>query len=109
GRGVARATGLGPLAQGSDLGGSLRLPAAFCGVVGFRTSAGCVPGWPGDHLWDTLRVQRPVPRTAAATARMRSTRVGPAPRVPTSYPVDPRAILAAVRRPSVKGLRIAWG
>jgi amidase len=106
---VALATGLGPLAQGSDLGGSLRLPAAFCGVVGFRTSPGCVPVWPSATAWDTLSVQGPMARTVADTALMLSTLVGPDPRVPTSYPVDPRALLTAVRRPSIKGIRIAWG
>src|SRR5256885_15810863 len=43
---VALATGLGPLAQGTDLGGSLRLPAAVCGVVGFRTPPGLGPVHP---------------------------------------------------------------
>lgn len=106
---VALATGMGPLAQGSDLGGSLRLPASFCGVVGFRTSPGCVPVWPIATAWDNLSVQGPMARTVADTALMLSTIVGPDPRVPISYPVDARALLAAVRRPSVKGLRIAWG
>jgi amidase len=106
---VALATGLGPLAQGSDLGGSLRLPASFCGVVGFRTSPGCVPVWPSLTAWDTLSVQGPMARTVGDTALMLSTLVGPDPRVPISYPVDARALLAAVRRPTVKGLRIAWG
>jgi len=106
---VALATGMGPLAQGSDLGGSLRLPASFCGVVGFRTSPGCVPVWPAAMAWDTLSVQGPMARTVADTALMLSTLVGPDPRVPISYPVDARALLAAVRRPTVKGLRIAWG
>jgi amidase len=106
---VALATGMGPLAQGSDLGGSLRLPAAFCGVVGFRTSPGCVPVWPVATAWDTLSVQGPMARTVTDVALMLSTIVGPDPRVPISYPVDARALLAAVRRPSVKGLRIAWG
>jgi amidase len=106
---VALATGLGPLAQGSDLGGSLRLPASFCGVVGFRTSPGCVPVWPVATAWDSLSVQGPMARTVADTALMLSTLVGPDPRVPISYPVDARALLAAVRTPSVKGLRIAWG
>jgi amidase len=106
---VALATGMGPLAQGSDLGGSLRLPAAFCGVVGFRTSPGLVPVWPVVTGWDTLSVQGPMARTVADTAFMLSVLVGADPRVPISYPVDPRSLLAAVRRPSVKGLRIAWG
>jgi|RhiMetdeSRZDD1v2_1073273.scaffolds.fasta_scaffold38302_3 amidase len=106
---VALATGLGPLAQGSDLGGSLRLPASFCGVVGFRTSPGCVPVWPAATAWDGLSVQGPMARTVADTALMLSTLVGPDPRVPISYPVDARALLSSVRAPSVKGLRIAWG
>src|SRR3989337_2906644 len=46
GAAVALATGMGPLAQGSDLGGSLRIPAAFCGVVGFRPTPGLVPTYP---------------------------------------------------------------
>ena len=106
---VALATGLGPLAQGSDLGGSLRLPAAFCGVVGFRTSPGCVPVWPIATAWDNLSVQGPMARTVGDIALMLSTIVGPDPRVPISYPVDAPALLAATRKPSVKGLRIAWG
>jgi amidase len=106
---IALATGLGPLAQGSDLGGSLRLPAAFCGVVGFRTSPGCVPVWPNANAWDSLSVQGPMARTVADTALMLSVMTGPDPRVPISYPVDARALLAAVKRPSIKGLRIAWG
>ena len=106
---IALATGLGPLAQGSDLGGSLRLPAAFCGVVGFRTSPGCVPVWPNAEAWDSLSVQGPMARTVADVALMLSVMTGPDPRVPISYPVDARALLAAVKRPSVKGLRIAWG
>jgi amidase len=106
---VALATGLGPLAQGSDLGGSLRLPAAFCGVVGFRTSPGCVPVWPNANAWDSLSVQGPMARTVADTALMLSVMTGPDPRVPISYPVDARALLAAVKQPSIKGLRIAWG
>ena len=106
---IALATGLGPLAQGSDLGGSLRLPAAFCGVVGFRTSPGCVPVWPNANAWDSLSVQGPMARTVGDTALMLSVITGPDQRVPISYPVDTRALLAAVKRPSVKGLRIAWG
>jgi amidase len=106
---VALATGMGPLAQGSDLGGSLRLPAAFCGVVGFRTSPGCVPVWPSANAWDSYSVQGPMARTVADTALMLAAIAGPDPRVPISYPVDTRALLAAVKRPRLEGLRIAWG
>jgi amidase len=109
GGGVALATGMAPLAQGSDLGGSLRLPAAFCGVVGFRTTPGCVPVFPRTTAWNNYSVEGPMARTVADTALMLSTIAGQDARVPISYPVDPRALLAAVRKPSVKGLRIAWG
>jgi amidase len=108
GGGVALATGMAPLAQGSDLGGSLRIPAAFCGVVGFRTSPGLVPNWPTVLAWDTYSVVGPMARTVTDTALMLSAIAGPDPRARVSYPVDPRAFTAAVRRPSVKGLRIAW-
>jgi amidase len=106
---VALATGLGPLAQGTDLGGSLRLPAAFCGVVGFRTSPGLVPVHPAPLAWDPWSVNGPMARTIADTALMLSVIAGADPRAPISYAVNPRAFLDAVRRPSVKGLRVAWG
>jgi len=109
GGGVALATGMAPLAQGSDLGGSLRLPAAFCGVVGFRTSPGCVPVWPRQTAWNTYSVEGPMARTVADTALMLTAIAGQDARVPISYPVDPRPLLAAVKRPSLKGLRVAWG
>ncbi len=109
GGGVALATGMGQLAQGSDLGGSLRIPAAFCGVVGFRTSPGLVPVWPATLAWDPWSVQGPMARTVADTALMLGTIAGPDPRAPISLPADARAFAAAVRAPSVKGLRVAWG
>ncbi|MEK7385771.1 MAG: amidase family protein, partial [candidate division NC10 bacterium] len=106
---VALATGMGPLAQGSDLGGSLRLPAAFCGVVGFRTSPGLVPVWPAQVAWDPWSVQGPMARTVADTALMLSAIAGPDPRAPLSYAVDTRAFGRAVREPKIKGLSVAWG
>ncbi|MGH7700627.1 MAG: amidase, partial [Gemmatimonadales bacterium] len=53
------ATGMIALAEGTDLGGSLRIPASFCGVVGLRPSAGLVPTYPADWVWDTLQVTGP--------------------------------------------------
>ena len=108
GAAVALATGMGPLAQGSDLGGSLRIPAAFCGVVGFRTSPGLVPVAPAQLGWDTYGVQGPMARTVADTALMLAAIAGPDERAPLSYPVDTREFLKAVKAPSVKGLRVAW-
>ena len=110
GGGVALATGMGQLAQGSDLGGSLRIPAAFCGVVGFRTSPGLVPIWPAPVAWDPWTVQGPMARTVADTALMLAAIAGPDPRAPISYAVDTRAFTkAAVEAPRIKGLRVAWG
>src|SRR5439155_911671 len=106
---AALATGLGPLAQGSDLGGSLRIPAAFCGVVGFRTTPGLVPVWPATLAWDPWSVEGPMARTVADTALMLTAIAGPDPRAPLSFAVDTRTFTHAVRAPGIKGLRIAWG
>lgn len=108
GAAVALATGMGPLAQGSDLGGSLRIPAAFCGVVGFRTTPGLVPVYPSQLGWDTYSVQGPMARTVADTALMLAAISGPDERVPISFPADTREFIRAVNTPSVKGLRVAW-
>jgi amidase len=108
GAAVALATGMGPLAQGSDLGGSLRVPAAFCGVVGFRTTPGLVPVYPRELAWDSLSVQGPMARTVADVALMLSVVAGPDDRAPLSYAVDPAGFRAAVRRPSIRGWRVAW-
>jgi amidase len=108
GAGVALASGMGPLAQGSDLGGSLRIPAAFCGVVGFRTTPGLVPVYPREIAWDALSVSGPMARTVADTALMLSVVAGPDERSPISYPVDAGAFMRAVRTPSVEGWRVAW-
>lgn len=108
GAAVALATGMGPLAQGSDLGGSLRTPAAFCGVVGFRTTPGLIPVYPADLAWDSLAVTGPMARTVGDVALMLSVMAGPDDRAPLSYEVDTRRFPAAVKRPSVKGWRVAW-
>jgi amidase len=108
GAAVALATGMGPLAQGSDLGGSLRMPAAFCGVVGFRTSPGLVPAYPKELAWETLGIYGPMARTVADTALMLSVVAGPDDRAPLSYAVDTREFPRAVKAPSVKGWRVAW-
>jgi amidase len=108
GAAVALATGMGPIAVGSDLGGSLRIPAAFCGVVGFRTTPGLVPVYPRELAWDSLSVTGPMARTVADTALMLSVVAGPDDRAPLSYAVDTREFLRAVRAPTVKGWRVAW-
>ena len=108
GSAAALATGMCPLAEGTDLGGSLRGPASFCGVVGFRTTPGLVPRYPSVLAWDSYSVEGPMARSIADTAVMLSVMAGPDDRAPLSYDVDLRQFLAAVRGPSVKGWRIAW-
>ena len=108
GAAVAVATGMGPIAQGTDLGGSLRTPAAFCGVVGFRTTPGLVPQHPRVLVWDSLGVTGPLSRTVADAALMLSTIAGPDERAPVSYEVDTRQFIRAVKAPSIKGWQVAW-
>ena len=86
GAGVALATGMVPLADGSDLGASLRNPANFCNVVGMRPSPGRVPSYPAKHLWGTLSVEGPMGRTVEDTALLLSVQAGPDHRVPISLP-----------------------
>src|SRR5437867_174371 len=108
GAAVALATGMGPLAEGSDLGGSLRTPAAFCGIVGFRTTPGLVPVYPRDLAWDSLSVAGPMARTVADVALMLSVIAGPDDRAPLSYAVDTSRLLEAVKEPSIAEWRVAW-
>jgi amidase len=108
GSAAALAAGMCPLAHGSDLGGSLRGPASFCGVVGFRTTPGLVPRHPSILAWDTYSVDGPMARTVVDTALMLSAMAGADDRAPLSYDVDTRELLQAVRAPDVKGWRVAW-
>jgi amidase len=108
GSAAALATGMCALAEGTDLGGSLRGPASFCGVVGFRTSPGLIPRYPSVLAWDSYSVEGPMARSVADAALMLSVMAGPDDRAPLSYDVDTMALARATRAPSVKGWRVAW-
>jgi amidase len=108
GSAAALCTGMCPLAEGTDLGGSLRGPASYCGVIGFRTTPGLIPRVPSTLAWDTYSVEGPMARTVADTALMLSVMAGLDDRSPLSCAVDRRAFVNAVKTPSVKGWRIAW-
>ncbi len=75
-----------PLANGSDLGGSLRIPAAFCGVVGFRPSPGVVGFTDRAQGWSSLPIQGPMGRTVDDTALLMSVLTGHSPGDPLSNP-----------------------
>ena len=98
GAAVALATGMVPIADGSDFGGSLRNPASFCNVVGFRPSSGRVPRWPSAAPWFSFHIHGPMARTVgdAAPALRRHRRPRPAgaavaDRAPRRHERRPRA------------------
>src|SRR5207247_2620699 len=101
-------TGMIALAEGTDLGGSLRIPASFCGVVGLRPSVGLVPTYPADWAWDTLQVEGSVARTAEDVALMLQAVAGPSPLSPLSQPTAGRNFVAAAARGIPPGLRVAY-
>jgi amidase len=105
---AALVTGMIALAEGTDLGGSLRIPASFCGVVGLRPSVGLVPTYPTDWLWDTLQVEGPVARHAEDAALMLQAIAGPSPFSPLSQPAAGRNFVAAAGRGIPRGLRVAY-
>jgi amidase len=107
GAAVALACGMLPLADGSDLGGSLRNPAGFCNVVGFRPSPGRVPSHPVMLAWNTLSVEGPMARTVQDVALLLSVMAGPDERSPISINEPGSTFLRPLRR-DFKGARVAW-
>ena len=105
---AALATGMIALAEGTDLGGSLRIPASFCGVVGLRPSVGLVPTHPTDWTWDTLQVSGPMARTAEDVALMLQAICGPSEWSPLGQPTAGRDFVAAVQAGPRRGLRVAY-
>lgn len=108
GAAAAVAAGLGPLAEGSDLAGSIRHPAAWCGVVGFKPSQGRVPRYPSSAAWNPMSAHGPIARTVADAALMFSVMVGPDARDPLALPHTGEDWARCVSDPDVKGLRVAW-
>jgi amidase len=107
GAAVALACGMAPLADGSDLGGSLRNPASFCNVVGFRPSPGRVPSHPVMLAWNTLAVEGPMARTVQDVALLLSVMAGPDERSPISIN-EPGSTFSRPLQRDFKGARIAW-
>jgi aspartyl-tRNA(Asn)/glutamyl-tRNA(Gln) amidotransferase subunit A len=106
GAGAAAAAGLGPLHQGSDGAGSIRIPAAFCGVVGVKPSFGRVPYWPTPNNDQTSHVG-PLARTVADAALMLRVMAGPDHRDRMTLEGAPPDYVALLDG-GVRGLRVAW-
>lgn len=101
------AAGLGPLAVGNDGGGSLRFPAACCGIYSIKPQFGRVPSWPRHDGWYSLNHEGPMARTVRDAAALLDVFAGPDPRDPQSLPAHGGSFLDACERP-VKGLRVAF-
>ena len=107
GAGAALASGMLPIADGSDMGGSLRNPGNFNNVVGFRPSSGLVPKWPNSMPWIPLSVKGPLARTVADVALMLQAMAGPDARDQNSLNVSPETFAQPLER-SFAGVKIAW-
>jgi len=107
GAAAALAARMLPIADGSDLGGSLRNPAAFCNVVGFRPTPGRVPNHPDRMAWSPLAVHGPMARSVADVALLLSVMAGADPRAPLSLHDDPAAFARPLEAPITRA-RIAW-
>ena len=110
---VALACGMVPLANGSDMGGSLRNPGNFCNVVGMRPSPGRVPDCPATLAWATLAVSGPMARNVADCAFFLSVLAGPDRRCPISIEQPGVEFAEKLGERSFKDVRIAmvknWG
>ncbi len=107
GAAVSLACGMAPVADGSDSGGSLRNPPAFCNVVGLRTAPGRVPTAAKGNAWSTVSVQGPLGRNVADVALLLSVIAGPDVRCPISIS-EPGSRFAVNLERSFKGARVAW-
>jgi amidase len=107
GSAVALATGMAALADGTDMGGSLRCPASFNNIVGLRPSVGRVPDVPALGGWGNLSVCGPMARTVEDVALYLSVMAGPSTRDPMSISEDGARFRAPLAR-DLKGVRIAW-
>jgi amidase len=96
-----------PIADGTDMGGSLRNPASFCNVVGFRTSPGRVPVYPAEMGWFPIGVGGPMARTVEDCALLLSAMAGPDPRCPIGIE-EPGDVFRAPLGRDFDGVRVAF-
>ncbi|GAA3702371.1 amidase [Arthrobacter ginkgonis] len=107
GAAAALAAGFQPIADGSDMGGSLRNPASFCNVVGLRPTPGLVPNADGPNGFDPLTVAGPMARTVDDVALLLSVMARPSGRDPLGY-TDPAVQTGRVTAAELCGLRVAY-
>ncbi len=107
GAGAAVAAGLGPIAHGSDGAGSIRIPAALCGIFGLKPSYGRVPYHPNADYFALRSHNGPMTRTVRDAALMLQAMAGPDHRDPLTIDAPPEDYLAACDG-DLKGLRVAW-
>ena len=106
GAAAALASGMVPLADGSDMGGSLRNPASFNNVVGLRPSPGRVPSWPTTNAWELTSVGGPMARNVEDLALLLSVLAGPSRRAPLSLET-PGSVFAPPVHGDLAGVRVA--
>lgn len=107
GAAVALAAGMIPIADGSDMGGSLRNPASFCNVVGLRPTPGRVPQYPKGNAWSTLSVDGPMGRTVQDVTLMLQAIAGYDSRAPISLE-QPASVFADNLERDFAGVKVAW-
>jgi amidase len=101
------------LADGTDLGGSLRNPASFCNIVGLRPSPGRVPSWPAADVGEMFAVDGPMARTVADVALLLTVLSGPDRRVPLALDAQPPVLtepaqVTGLLEGELRGVRIGW-
>lgn len=106
GAGAAVASGLGPIAQGSDGGGSIRIPSSFCGIYGLKPSYGRIAAYPASAM-ETFSHLGPMTRTVKDAALMLQVMAGPDERDRLSLPAQNIDYMAATKG-DIRGLRVAW-
>jgi aspartyl-tRNA(Asn)/glutamyl-tRNA(Gln) amidotransferase subunit A len=107
GAAAAVAAGMGPLASGSDGGGSIRIPSSLCGVYGIKPSFGRVPAYPKLLGWETMDCQGPIARTVSDAALMLDVIAGPDDMDRFSLPASDVSYLGTLEN-GIDGSRIAY-
>jgi amidase len=107
GAAAALASGMVPLADGSDMGGSLRNPASFNNVVGLRPSVGRVPTWPATNGWELTSTGGPMARTVEDLALLLCVIAGPSARAPLSLEAPGATFAPPLGGTGLTGVRVA--